>query len=176
MNIERHLIKTTLSFRRRFSVSCLLVLLGALYGCGASTEIPKVYTNLVVTSGTVTLNGKPLQGAAITFIPVGHDAVRRAYGKTDATGRYELMTPVRGRSIDESQGAIPGKYQVMINKLRMPDGSDVAEEVTDADAMEKGAVEALPAIYSNPEKTRLTAEVSNVSKQGKEIDFDLKAK
>ncbi len=176
MNIKSHFKKTTLFFHRLLPVSFLLVLLGALCGCGGSAEVPKVFSNLVPTSGTVTLNGKPLQGAAITFVPVGNDAVRRAYGKTDATGRYELMTPVRGRSIDESKGAIPGKYQVMINKLRMPDGSDVTDDVTDADAMEKGAVESLPAIYSDPEKTRLTADVSKAGEQGTEINFDLKAK
>ncbi|MFH1303382.1 MAG: carboxypeptidase-like regulatory domain-containing protein [Planctomycetota bacterium] len=176
MNIESHFKKLNLFFHMMLPVSCSLVLLGTLYGCGGAAEVPEVYSNLVATSGTVTLNGKPLQGAAITFIPVGHDAVRRAYGKTDATGRYELMTPVRGRSIDESKGAIPGKYQVMINKLRMPDGSDVTDDVTDADAMEKGAIEALPAIYSDPEKTRLTADVSKAGEQGLEINFDLKAK
>jgi len=176
MKFENCFNKSTLNCRRSWPVSCLLVLLGTLYGCGSSAEIPEVYTNLVATSGTVTLNGKPLPSAAITFIPVGHEAVRRAYGKTDATGRYELMTPVRGRVIEDSKGAIPGKYQVMINKLRMPDGSDVAEEVTDADAMEKGAIESLPAIYSDPEKTRLTADVSKAGEQGIEINFDLKAK
>tara|TARA_R100001132_G_C3274819_1_gene97236 strand:+ start:3334 stop:3462 length:129 start_codon:yes stop_codon:yes gene_type:complete len=42
--------------------------------------------------------------------------------------------------------------------------------------MKKGAMESLPAIYSDPEKTRLTADVSKAGEQGTEINFDLKAK
>ena len=57
-------------------------------------------------SGVVTFRGKPLADAEVVFFPEG-DA-RSASGRTDASGRYKLMT----FSIDD--GAIPGKYRITV--------------------------------------------------------------
>lgn len=144
-------------------------------GCGSDQDIPEAYTNLSAVSGTVLLNGKPLPAAAITFIPAGQQGVQPAYGLTDDAGKYELMTPVHGRSADENMGAVPGQYRVTINKLVMPNGSEIPKEQTHADAMQAGAQESLPAIYSNPERTTLTAEVI-AGQEPKNFDFNLKSK
>jgi len=157
---------------RCFGVLGLLFLIG----CSGGEPVPEAYSNLVPVSGTVLLDGKPLQGASITFSPIGDDAVRRAYGLTDESGRYELMTPVRGRSVDETKGAIPGRYAVFINKLQMPDGTELPPDLTHADAMEQGAQESLSARYSNPEKTQLTAEIPSVGEKPVEFNFELKSK
>lgn len=78
--------------------------------------------------------------------------------------------------MEENQGAIPGQYRVMINKLVMPDGSELPEDTTHADAMSEGAHESLSLIYSDPERSRLTAEVAKAGEQPVEINFELKSK
>lgn len=60
---------------------------------------------LARVTGTVTLNGVPVAGAGLEFIA---DAGGVAYGKTDASGRYEM-------SFGASRtGAILGKNRVRI--------------------------------------------------------------
>ena len=74
---------------------------------------------LVPVSGTVTLDGKPLSGATVTFLPVGATRGRSCYGVTGADGRYELM------ETDKNKGAPEGEFEVLCNKWVMPDGSDL---------------------------------------------------
>ena len=67
----------------------LFVLLGllALYGCSKPYRVAQV-------SGRVTLDGKPLQKASVTFAPLGTQENQApgptAWGPTDADGRYKL--------------------------------------------------------------------------------------
>ncbi len=55
--------------------------------------------NLFHASGKVTLDGKPVEKAFVTFIPMGGGST--SYGKTDADGHYEMKFTdrllVRGR-------------------------------------------------------------------------------
>jgi hypothetical protein len=57
--------------------------------------------------GTVLVDGKPLQGAFVTFVPEGPDAVR-GVGSTNAEGRYRVIRP--GSKI----GAMIGKNRVSV--------------------------------------------------------------
>jgi hypothetical protein len=143
-------------------------------GCGSGEKVPEVYSKLARVAGTVTLNGTPLRGAAITFTPVGQQGVRPAYGLTDDAGKYELITPVHGLAADQTRGAVPGQYQVMISKLLMPNGSDVPKD-QHSESMRLGAKESLPAIYSDQQRTTLKAEVVSTP-EPKAIDFSLKSK
>jgi hypothetical protein len=43
-------------------------------------------------TGTVLVDGKPLLGAFVTFVPEGPDAVR-GVGSTNAEGRYRVIRP-----------------------------------------------------------------------------------
>ena len=52
--------------------------------------------------GTVLVDGKPLQGALVTFTPEGPDAVR-GVGSTNAEGRYRVIRP--GSKIGAMVGA-----------------------------------------------------------------------
>ncbi|CAN5334820.1 carboxypeptidase-like regulatory domain-containing protein [soil metagenome] len=75
------------------------LLLVLVCGCGGET-----FHNI---SGIVTLDGAPLDGASITFVPVekGNPAV----GRTDAGGRYTLET-------GNTAGIRPGSYKVVVVK------------------------------------------------------------
>lgn len=73
--------------------------LPALTGCGG----PK----LVPVNGTVTIDGKPVDGATVTF--VSDDGKHSFSGSTDASGNYSLQE-------GEKTGAYPGSYKVIVIK------------------------------------------------------------
>jgi len=91
----------------------LLPLLTA--GCSDGPEMHPV-------TGTVTLDGKPLEGASVVFHPIEKEGALAA-GKTDAQGKYELR-------IREQPGALAGKYQVTVlltktvGQRKNPDSDD----------------------------------------------------
>ncbi len=85
--------------------SCMLILV-ALSGCGgADGDLPE----LGQVSGTITLDGKPLPNADITFQPTKEGGL--STGWTNAEGRYELHYK-RG-----VKGAAVGKHIVRIECL-----------------------------------------------------------
>ena len=59
-------------------------------------------------TGTVLVDGKPLQGAFVTFVPEGPDVVR-GVGVTNAEGRYRVIRP--GSKV----GAMMGKNRVSVS-------------------------------------------------------------
>jgi hypothetical protein len=80
-------------------------------GCGSRKVAP--------VSGKVTLNGKALAGATVTFQPIatsGIDAGDSSMGKTDAEGKYTLETSKGAR------GARVGKHRVSISLLETQKG------------------------------------------------------
>jgi hypothetical protein len=79
----------------------------ALQGAGCET---RPY-GLAPVSGVVTLDGKPLVRAGISFQPQGVNKTNPGpgcVGTTDDNGHYELMT------IRKETGAIPGPHRVRI--------------------------------------------------------------
>jgi hypothetical protein len=100
-----------------------------------------------LVSGTVHLDGQPLEGAVITFYPVVEGSGKAnqggaSYGRTDAEGKYEL---VYNRS---EKGAEIGQHKVVITTLEEGGGGDYGA----------GTPEKLPKRYNV--ETELTAEVS----------------
>lgn len=116
----------------RVVASCLLI---SIVGCSNN---PAKYPETGAVSGTVTLDGEPLEGAAVSFIPAEG---RPSKGKTDAQGKYVL------RYAGGIQGAMLGPCKVSITKT-------VADEATET------MVEMLPARYIGAE-SELTAEVTD---------------
>lgn len=85
---------------------CLFITLCLVIFSGCGEESP-----LVNVSGKVTLGGKPLVGAAVTFQPVSEDQeAPSSFGKTDEEGKYTLETATG------ETGAIPGPHTVRISK------------------------------------------------------------
>lgn len=99
-------------------------------------------------TGTVTLDGQPLDEAMITFQPVAGDEpgskISASVGRTDKSGHYELDY------VKDVKGAAVGAHRVMI-QAPLPTGK-----------------ERLPARYNL--RTQLTA---NVEKGGNTVDFPL---
>jgi len=140
----------------------LLLTIAFLSGC--STDTKQNSAKLVPVSGTVTLDGQPLAGASVRFNPDQKTKGLAAYGVTDQDGKFELKD--RG----DRKGAPVGHFRVVITKLAMPDGSPIPK---DMDAITAGATEQLPANYSDPTKTELTADVPE---GGKTFEFKLVSK
>lgn len=130
-------------------VSCL-TLSSAVAGC--TKEGPVAPRNLTPVHGIVTLEGKPLGRAVVTFCPVAEDGVGAA-GITDDNGRFRLA------SFPTGDGAQPGEYRVTV----------VCREFNSYAQSSKPLV---PAIYGVPTATPLTATVPSDS----EIVLQLKAK
>jgi hypothetical protein len=132
-------------------------------GCGSGPT-------LVPVTGVVTLNGEPLEGAELTFIPdQTNDEMTPGGDSTGPEGNYKAMYNYRS-------GLAPGKYTVLISKK-----ANSGEGVEDAPpeimgdpymaAMAGYAVEVLPEKYSDPLKSDFTIEVPP---EGGVFEFDVK--
>ncbi|MCL2348301.1 MAG: DUF4198 domain-containing protein [Planctomycetaceae bacterium] len=88
------------------------------FQCGCTPKGPKVYR----VEGIVTLDGKPVAGANVSFAPKQAGAPDDlsgpllAGGSTDADGKYTLST-TRGSAV--GGGTTAGEYQVAIVKKKM---------------------------------------------------------
>jgi len=147
------------SARTRYQI----LLLGVLSAAGCSGRHPGLPPQYPV-SGMIKLDGKPLTGAGIMFLPRGETRGTGAFGMADAAGKYSLKTDHGGA------GAPEGEYAVTISKVVNRDGTPY---VPKPDAAEAGERETLPPTYSDSMKTVLTA---TVPKGGDTINFDLKSK
>ena len=76
-----------------------LVCLGLVAGCSGDARVS-------VVQGTVTLDGKPVADASVTFMPT--EGGRPAFGITDASGKFQLSTFATG------DGALLGIHTVTI--------------------------------------------------------------
>jgi len=138
-----------------------LLLLG-LAGCpgGGARELP----DLVPVSGAVTLDGEPLSGAEVTFMPAGSTPGGACYGSTDASGRYEMTGDATHK------GAPAGEFKVAITKWVMEDGSDFQPE-EGVSPIDVGAKNLLPPKFGDEAETELKATVPAGGSDG--INFEL---
>lgn len=83
------------------AVCCMLCL--SVAGCGGG--------DLGEVSGKVTMDGKPLPDALVTFVPM--EGGRAATGVSDANGNYKLIY------IDRD-GALIGKHKVTVTTVQKP--------------------------------------------------------
>ena len=150
---------------RLWAVAVVCTLL-VFCGCGGSSSV-----GVVAATGTVTLDGKPLDGATVAFVP-DSDGARSASGLTDASGNFRLTT------VEPGDGATPGKYKVTVSKL-VADSQPAAMPKTQEEAMKelsqkarsgsaafmptgpKPVKETLPSRYSNPTTSGLQQEVKS---------------
>lgn len=148
----------------RAAISALAVCLGVmgLTGCSSAT-IP---AKLVPVAGLVQLDGTPLTGANVIFVPRDSTKGTGGSGVTDGDGKYQA------RHSSNSVGLEPGTYSVLFSRLAMPDGSSIPQG---KDAADVGAVEWLPPQLSNP-PPELVMHVVTIPDAGGSFDFSLASK
>lgn len=136
----------------RYNFACLaLPLILVVAGCGSDGP------ELADVTGTVTLDGKPVPGAVLTFIPTSGST---SYGKTDASGKYTLMFT------DTKYGAMIGSYKVEIEVKRIPP-DEIAE-------MKAEGQQVATEFVTIPKKYRADGALTAEVKSGENtIDFKL---
>lgn len=133
---------------------CFFLLAGSSVGIGCIRQ-PGV-EGVVPVSGTVTYQGRPVEGATVVFAPQGPS--RAACGRTDSSGRFHLTTLV------PRDGALPGEYQVSVSKTQVE--TPMTEEESQAYFEKHGTSpiiktkEFLPEKYKTTATSGLTAEVA----------------
>jgi hypothetical protein len=102
----------------------------------------------VEVTGTVTMGGKPVEGANVIFHPLdGGESTLASQSVTNAAGQFELATHVGGGKY--RPGIVPGKYAVVVTKL---DTAAIATTFAPPKNL-------LPKKYSDPASSGLTADV-----------------
>ncbi len=110
------------------SFRSLLVLTGwilalSITGCGVIPD------RLVPVGGTLLIDGKPLDGVVVTFIPEV-----KVMGRLGGTGTTDSAGAFTVTNLDQNKpGLPPGKYTVSYSRRRLPDGSAGPENRAEAD-------------------------------------------
>lgn len=139
----------------------LAVTAAILAGCSSGGSRPAT----APVSGTVTLNGQPLEGATVVFM--GEGASQAASGKTDASGKYQLTT------FEPNDGAVIGNHQVTITKSDASATAGASAENPDAayDALMGGG--GAPPPKPKDSFTAPANLTATVNEGPNEINFDL---
>ena len=125
---------------------------------------------LAPVEGTVTMDGKPLPNAVVSFVPTNQTLGQGGRGKTDATGKFEILTQ------DQQQKGLPaGTYRVAISKFVNPDGTDFVGGA-DADPMSSAFKELIPPAYSDMAASRLSETIPEAGAKTLEFKLDSKSR
>jgi len=144
---------------RLFWLGCILV---STWAAGCNKQPPD---SSLQVSGTVTLDGKPVEGAVVNFIPIDQTPGGGASGTTDAAGRYLLQPRRRG------EGVVEGKYRVRIARfVSHEDPSDPSSSTP-----QKGKAKAEGTFQDFPKFDGMANVLANVSYTNNKFDFDVGA-
>ena len=138
------------------SVWLLIVIAALTSGCNSGRQLP--------VNGIVTMNGAPLDGAAVTFFPADNAALVGGQATTSSDGKFVVLGP-KGEN-----GLAPGSYKVTVSKMK---GGVTSEAVVAAPSEADLKQNDLPEIYSNPAKTVLSYSITG---DGKPIEIKLTTK
>ncbi|MCX7421177.1 MAG: hypothetical protein NT013_16770 [Planctomycetia bacterium] len=123
--------------RTRLSICTLLFF---AFGCGESGLIP-----VARTSGVVTYQGKPVEGADVIFVPEGIS--RTASGRTNASGEFSMTT------YNTNDGAIVALNTILVVKEADQASSappDMSKIGTDEEGGKKAMAEYQKKMLSTP--------------------------
>jgi hypothetical protein len=135
------------------------IFLSLLFFIGCSEKTPY---NVVYVTGTVLLDGKPVDSVNVTFSPVNPGEGHAAGGVTNANGKFELTTG----GVAIGRGAEPGTYNVFFSKLK---------DVTQSTDLFTVTIDVLPKKYRSAQNSGI--EPVTVVKKGKnEFRFELSSK
>lgn len=136
----------------------VLLAMVSVAACNSPAKGPQTYS----VTGKVTLDGQPVAGADIAFLPStsSPDAVP-AQAVTDDTGRFEVVSLFDQGRISQA-GMTAGIYGVQITQLKRPPPSA---------GMSQPPSNMLPQKYASPATSGLTATV--VPDEKNEFVFEL---
>ncbi|MDR1958268.1 MAG: DUF4198 domain-containing protein [Planctomycetaceae bacterium] len=95
--------------------------------------------HVVAATGVVTLDGKPLEEAAISFVPTT-EGLRGSSALSDENGKFTLMTAGAVKN-----GTMPGEYDVFVEKQTAVDAAGNPLVITaDPNMMTGGSNSSVP--------------------------------
>lgn len=145
-------------FRKPALPHWLLVLgvVAGMAGCSRHYEdaLSRQWPARVPAGGTVTFEGRPVEGATVVFVTQSGGRFYNALGTTDSAGRFRLQT------FRPQDGAVPGSHAVMIEKITYTDKPGTGLMPDGRPNVNKEEKSHLPARYRSPKTSGLTAEVT----------------
>jgi hypothetical protein len=142
---------------------CRLV---AGFQCLATLFVLGCGNGMVDVKARVTLDGKPLDGAAVSLVSAGGSGIRGASGLTDANGEVGFTT------FAPNDGVLPGEFKVVVTKTPKSVEEEMAsydrnnpEDMERKAARERAGANAaftpslLPRQYLSPDTTPLSCKV-----------------
>lgn len=158
--------------QRNWFIAVVVLLVAASIGCGPSA--PKLYP----ATGSVTFEGKPVDGASVVFIP---QEGRPSMALTDSSGKFTLTT-------SGQPGAPVGTYTVTISKQssatvenagsapvpQATGGEPTEEDLKKMQAQQKQMAEQMRAATKEPPKSLIPAKYASPVASGlsKEVTTD----
>lgn len=143
-----------LSCPRGLTLPCVAVAV-TITACGRGPNIAPV-------SGLVTLDGKPVAGAAVLFMPVEGGVPARAATKDD--GSFALTT------FEEKDGALVGRHRVAVSKVETTGATAGADGLSGKlDGRRMRATSVTPERYGAPATSGLEATVKRGGKNSFEF-------
>jgi len=129
----------------RWQLPVLLSLISAIGfvagGCGGGGE------EGVKVTGSVTLGGAGQKDVLVSFLPRDPKMAGSSKGaRTDASGKFEIEL-------------LPGKYGITLSKMVDASGNVPGPEVDAGQLLEGELREAMPANFTNPESSPLSADI-----------------
>lgn len=152
-------------FPRYFSFVSLSLACLTLAGCSGGQDENPNWPKRYPTTGTVTYQGKPIEGAEVTFMSKAANST--GVGKTDSAGRFQLTTHI------EKDGAVAGPQAVAIRRVDVIDKTPKDVDVSAGGVALPPEIKwIIPEKYSTTAKSGLTAEVTESGPN--DFKFDLK--
>jgi len=148
-----------------FSFAFVLLLSFIVSGCSKGVPVVKV-------EGRLLMDGQPVEGATLTFLPVD-DSAYSAVGRSGPGGNFSLSTS--GAKV--GGGAVPGKYHVGItyNKCLNPVPESEFEGLTSEQRNEKARMFANDPRYFPPQYQTIVPVRYNRAKESG-IEVEIKSK
>jgi len=163
------LSRETVTNMKRYHVTALIGASLLFTGCGDSDDL-----KLVPVSGNITINGKPLEGATVAFLPApDNKAGAPGLDTTGPSGNYKAMT--RQRS-----GLAPGKYRMSVTlPLTKATASKLPDDIQNDPMMAKMALGLDTKDASSKKKAATPVAYEKdveVANESTVLDYDVKAK
>jgi hypothetical protein len=111
-------------------------------------------------SGTVTLDGQPVDGAQVVFLRHGEEHPRPVLSRTDDAGAYTLTEPIPA-----------GKYKVVVSKEAAADGTVPTGPKLERARIDGSLRNILPSAYEDKSTTPL---LKDVPRGAVTLDLELK--